>query len=201
MTTVPLGGEAAREGDDEHLAVSLVPAADHDAEFAAFMLTASPPLARLAWLLCGDEHRAEELVQQALVRTYLAWPRARDRDPLAYARRVLSNQRIDTWRLRRREVLMSPAALPETARAGGDDQHASRDLLVRALGTLTPRQRRVVVLRHMVGLSEAEVAADLGVSLGTVKSTSSRALRTLRGVLADRADVQDVLTSDSRRQR
>ncbi|NTW40956.1 MAG: SigE family RNA polymerase sigma factor, partial [Cellulomonadaceae bacterium] len=61
------------------------------------MAAAVGPLTRTAWLLCGDAHRAEELVQQTLVKTYLAWPRAREGDPLVYARRILANARIDTW--------------------------------------------------------------------------------------------------------
>ncbi|ROS31017.1 RNA polymerase sigma-70 factor (sigma-E family) [Cellulomonas sp. PhB150] len=163
-----------------------------DAEFTAFMTTHGPALLRTAWLLCGDGHRAEELTQQALVRTYAAWPRAR-RDPLAYARRILVNLRVDTWRRRRREVLTSPDEMPDTAgtvRVGASvsDDHArteDRDQLVRALALLSPRQRRIVVLRHLVDLPEAEVAAVLGVSVGTVKSTSSRGLATLREALTD----------------
>jgi len=135
-------------------------AGTRDEEFTAFMRSASPGLGRVAWLLCGDVHQAEELVQHALVRTYVAWLRARARDPYAYARRVLANQRIDTWRHRRREVLV--------------------DLL-------TPRQRRVVVLRHLMDLSERQVADDLGIGVGTVKSTASRALARLRAELADQA--------------
>ena len=153
-----------------------------DLEFSAFVAEHGDDLLRTAWLLCGDAHRAEELTQQALVRTYAAWDRAQD--PLAYARRVLANLRIDTWRRRRREVLVPPEALPEHARA---DEHArtdDRDQLVRALARLSPRQRRIVVLRHMIGMPEAEVAAELGVSLGTVKSTASRGLATLRAALA-----------------
>ncbi len=174
------GGTTAPRQD----VVEVVTGASRDEEFAAFVAEATPALARTAWLLCGDEHRAEELVQQALVRTYLAWPTASDREPLAYARRVLANLRIDTWRKHRREVLTHPADLPEDAAGGHADRHAERDLLVRALATLTPRQRRVVVLRHLVGMSEREVASDLGVSLGTVKSTASRGLVQLRDVLA-----------------
>jgi RNA polymerase sigma factor (sigma-70 family) len=75
--------------------------------------------------------------------------------------------------------------MPETPVPGAQDAHARRDQLVRALALLTPRQRRVVVLRHLEGLSEKEVADDLGVSVGTVKSTASRALVTLRGALQD----------------
>ena len=171
-------------GEPEDVPVLSAPA-DRDEEFAAFMATATPALARTAWLLCGDEHRAEELVQRALMNTYLAWPRARQRDPLAYARRTLANLRIDTWRRQRREVLTSPTDLPEGSREAPAAQHADRDQLVRALATLTARQRRIVVLRHLEGLSEREVADDLGVSLGTVKSTASRGLAQLRTVLGD----------------
>jgi len=156
---------------------------NRDAEFTAFMAEASPALARTAWLLCGDAHRAEELVQQALMRTYLAWSTARQRDPLAYTRRTLANLRIDTWRKNRREVLTSD--VPEVSVDGTADRHAERDRLIRALATLSARQRRIVVLRHLEGLSEREVADDLGVSLGTVKSTASRGLGQLRAALSD----------------
>ncbi|MCL3860897.1 SigE family RNA polymerase sigma factor [Actinotalea sp. K2] len=153
------------------------------------MAGSAPQLARTAWLLCGDAHLADELVQQALVRTYLAWPRARQGDPLAYARRTLANLRIDLWRRRRREVLTAPAEMPEGGHASGADRHAERDELVRALATLSTRQRRIVVLRHFVGMTDAEVADDLGVSVGTVKSTASRGLVRLRTVLdGERAD-------------
>lgn len=165
--------------------VVLVGAVNRDEEFAAFMASAAPALARTAWLLCGDVHQAEELVQQALVRTYVAWSTARERDPLAYARRTLANQRISTWRRRRREVLLAPADVPEVAVDASGTRLAERDQLVRALAVLSVRQRRVVVLRHLVGLSEQEVAVDLGVTVGTVKSTSSRALARLRVALGD----------------
>ena len=155
-----------------------------DAEFTAFVADAGPRLHRTARLLAGDPHRAEELLQATLVKTYLAWPRAQATDPEAYARRVLANQRIDTWRKHRREVLTPPADVPEAAIPSTADDAADRDEVVRALMTLTPRQRRVVVLRHLVGLTEAEVAADLGVSVGTVKSTASRGLGQLREILA-----------------
>lgn len=175
--------------------------ADHEAEFAAFMATAAPLLGRTAWLLCGDVHQADELVQQALVRTYLAWPRARERDPLAYARRTLANLRIETWRRRRREVLVAPSHLPEHGDTGGTRGYEDRDRLVRALAGLTARQRRIVVLRHFEGLSEAEVAADLGVSVGTVKSTASRSLARLRVVLTDTDDMPAAKPADVARTR
>src|SRR6218665_3074163 len=87
--------------------------ASRDEEFAAFMAAHGDALLRTAWYLTGDQHRAEELAQQALVRTYAAWPRVRSGDPGAYARRVLVNQRVDTWRRRRREVLTAPDELPD----------------------------------------------------------------------------------------
>ena len=89
---------------------------DHDAEFTAFVTAAKGELGKTAWLLTGDAHLAAELVQDAFVRTYVAWPRARQTDPLAYARRVLANSRIDMWRRRRREVLSAPATFPDSAR-------------------------------------------------------------------------------------
>jgi len=165
-------GEAVREGS-------------RAAEFTAFMVEAEPVLGRMAWLLCGDVHRAEELVQQALVRTYAAWPRARAGDPLAYARRILTNLRIDTWRARRREFLVPPDELPAGSRSSGSQAHAERDVLVRALRQLSPQRRRVVVLRYLMDLSEREVADELDVSVGTVKSTASRGLEQLRVLLAD----------------
>ncbi|GIG34909.1 hypothetical protein Cpa01nite_02900 [Cellulomonas pakistanensis] len=135
-------------------------------------------------------------MQQALVRTYSRWGHVRQRDPLGYTRRVLANLRVDHWRRRRREVLVppedvSPDSTPLHARSSAD-RTGDRDQLVRALATLTPRQRRVVVLRHFLDLSEAEVAADLGVSAGTVKSTASRAMAALRTALSlDQTDAGD----------
>jgi RNA polymerase sigma-70 factor (sigma-E family) len=164
--------------------VDVVVVSDKETEFATFMARSAPSLARTAWLLCGDTHQAEELVQQALMKTYLAWPKARQGEPLAYARRVLANLRIDRWRRRRREVLMSPETLPD--RGGGQspaDQHAERDRQTRALLQLPTKQRRIVVLRHLEGLTEREVADAVGVSVGTVKSTASRGIARLREVL------------------
>lgn len=171
-----------------------------DAEFTAFMAEAEPLLVRTAWLLCGDVHRAEELVQQALVRTYVAWPRARATDPLAYARRTLANARIDTWRRRRREVLVAPEDMsgPTAAvlrhagegvsGAGHAHEHAERDALVRALAHLSPQRRSVVVLRYVLDLPERQVADDLNISVGAVKSAAARGLRQLRELLTEAGD-------------
>jgi RNA polymerase sigma-70 factor (sigma-E family) len=156
---------------------------DADAEFAAFVAGTSAELGRVAWYLSGDATRAEDLLQQAYLRTWTHWARIQDGDPLAYTRRVLANARIDGWRRSRREVLTAVGDLPERGVPSSAEAHADRDLLVRALRALPDRQRRIVVLRHLVGLSEAQVAADLGVSLGTVKSTASRGLQRLREAL------------------
>ncbi|WP_249379777.1 SigE family RNA polymerase sigma factor [Actinotalea sp. K2] len=164
-----------------------------DEEFSAFMVEAEPLLARTAWLLCGDAHRAEELVQQTLVRTYVAWPRARATDPMAYARRTLANARIDMWRRGRREDLVAPEDMtePTAPRAfsahgsGHEHEHAEREVLVWALARLSAQRRRVVVLRYVLDLSEQQVADDLNVSVGAVKSAGSRGLRQLRELLGE----------------
>lgn len=167
----------------EHAAVVRTGRPEPDSEFAAFVRASSAELGRVAWYLCGDPARAEDLLQHALLRTYLAWGRVREGDPLAYTRRVLSNARIDTWRKHRRETLTDPADLPDLPADDGASARAEQDRLGRALRALPTQQRRVVVLRHLVGLSEAETAAELGVSLGTVKSTASRGLARLRDLL------------------
>lgn len=172
---------------DESLELELFSARsrrDRDAEFSAFMAASMPALHRSAFLLCGDAHRADELTQHALERTYRAWPRAREGDPLAYARRVLMNLRVDGWRRTRREVLADPHALAGRGTPWMDPDLAERDEVIRALQALPLKQRRVVVLRYLLDLSEAEVAAELDLPLGTVKSTASRALASLRPLLA-----------------
>ena len=176
---------AGRSSPDKVHAIDVVVVGDKEAEFASFMARSTPSLARTAWLLCGDTHVAEELVQQALMKTYLAWPKARQGEPLAYARRILANLRIDRWRRHRREVLMASDTLPDRSGTGlsQTDQHAERDRLTRALRTLPIKQRRIVVLRHLEGLTEREVADAAGVSIGTVKSTASRGIARLREVL------------------
>ncbi|MFC4631734.1 SigE family RNA polymerase sigma factor [Promicromonospora alba] len=159
-------------------------------EFTAFMREARDPLHRMAFLLSGDAHRAEELTQQTFERCYRHWHKARAGDPLVYARRVLANLRIDAWRRTRREVLTGPDDLPQddvrVARAAARTPTRTvddRDAVVRALLRLPLKQRRVVVLRHLLDLSESEVSSELGIPLGTVKSTASRGLAHLRAIL------------------
>lgn len=148
-----------------------------DAEFAAFVRAASPALTKTAWLLTGDAHTAADLVQEAFVKTYLAWRRVRPETATAYARRVLVNLNADRWRRRRPETLAEQvdAVLPSDEAAVDD-----RDRIARMLATLPARQREVIVLRYFDDLSEATVAELLGISVGGVKSAASRGLAALR---------------------
>lgn len=153
---------------------------EDDEEFVAFVSGAQLRLHRVAWLLTGDVHRAEELVQESLVRTYGAWSRVRHDDPFAYTRRVLVNAKTDSWRRRRREDLVSQDPEPTTPRADEFARVDGRLELAAALRALSARERAVLVLRYFVDLSEVDTAAELRVSVGTVKSTASRALAKLR---------------------
>lgn len=150
-----------------------------DAEFDEFAVAAWPRLRWSAYLLTGDRHLAEDLAQTALVRTYAAWGRVRRADALAYSRRVLVNLNIDRLRRRRLHEVGDDALATEAAPDSGDPT-GDRDEVVRLLGGLTDKERRVVVLRHYFDLSEADVATELGIAPGTVKSTLSRALAKLR---------------------
>jgi RNA polymerase sigma-70 factor (sigma-E family) len=155
--------------------------AERDAAFTAFVQAASPSLLRTAWLLTGNHDTTADLVQAALVKTYLAWPRVRPEGALAYARRVLVNERTDRWRRRRGEVVV--ADVPEAA-TRVDGVAEDRDLVVRLLSRLPEQQRRVVVLRYYSDLSEQAVADLLNISVGAVKSAASRGLAALRAELA-----------------
>ena len=148
-------------------------------QFAEFVRGASPNLLHTAWLLTGDRHRAEDLVQTALVRTYAAWGRVRTEDATAYARRVLVNAQTDWWR-RKPWREQAVAELPERIGADETARLHDRDALIRALSTLGRRERMVVVLRYYADLDIDTVADLLGITPGTVKSTASRALSKLR---------------------
>jgi RNA polymerase sigma-70 factor (sigma-E family) len=150
-----------------------------DAEFAEFARAASPRLQHVAFLLTGNRHDAEDAAQTALVRTYASWKRVRDRDAFAYARTVLVNLVIDKWRRPYREYATEELSDRPASTDVADDV-AQRHWLIAALGTLAPRERAVIVLRHYLDLPEAEVAGELDISLGAVKSLNSRGLAKLR---------------------
>lgn len=146
--------------------------------FEAFVAARSTALLRTAHLLTGDLGHAEDLLQTALERTYRHWRRVDE--PEAYARAALASLATDRWRQRARRVREVGGWLPE--RPGADDHRGveQRHDLVAALAALTPRQRAVLVLRFFDDLSEPQTAHALGISVGTVKSTASRALAALR---------------------
>jgi RNA polymerase sigma-70 factor (sigma-E family) len=163
--------------------VTPAPRPSRDAEFAAWLAAREPALQRTAHLLAGDVHTAQDLVQETLAKLYLSWDRIRDRESVdAYARRILLNEHRTAWRrpVRRREQvtdLVPEHAAPEQ---GYDDRH---DLVWRFVCSLPPKQRAVVVLRFYEQLTEPEIADLMGISVGTVKSQSSRALASLRAAL------------------
>ncbi|WP_200954582.1 MULTISPECIES: SigE family RNA polymerase sigma factor [unclassified Nocardioides] len=160
---------------------------ESDARFDEFAAAAWPRLRRIGFLLTGDHHLAEDLAQIALVKTYASWRRVRNDDAGAYARRVLLNANIDRMR-RRRLVEVGDAALDVVPVTGGEGGVADRDQIARLLAGLTDRERRVVVLRHYCDLSEADVAHELGIAPGTVKSSLSRALGKLRVSIVTETD-------------
>ncbi|GAB2870946.1 SigE family RNA polymerase sigma factor [Nocardioides pacificus] len=147
---------------------------EHD--FDAYVVARTAALSRTAYLLTGDAHLAEDLVQTALFKAARAWHRISG-DPDAYVRRILYTQNVSWWRSRRhvREsalgVYDAPAAPVDTA---------LRLTLEEALARLTTRQRTVLVLRYYEDLTEAQTAEVLGIGPGTVKSIGRQALARLR---------------------
>jgi RNA polymerase sigma-70 factor (sigma-E family) len=160
--------------------------------FEEFVQGSSPRLFRTALLLTGhDRAAAEDLLQLALERAYRRWARiCRTDDPERYVRRILSNASKDRWRraARRPERLLRPGDAPRAA-----DDHAvavaDRDYLMRALAALPSRQRAVLVLHYYTDLPAAEIADELGCSVGTVKSQLSRGLARLRAAAGPEAEV------------
>jgi RNA polymerase sigma-70 factor (sigma-E family) len=170
--------------------------ASADEEFDQFMRGRWPSMVRLAYGLTGDAGHAEDLAQAAFARAYASWGRvSRAGDPDAYVRRIVVN--ANRSRLRRRRVAedLRPDLADHLAVQPPEPEHSE---LLDALGRLGPRQRAVVVLRYWLDLSEAETAAALGCSVGTVKSQASRALATLRSTASasaarSRAQGEDII--------
>ncbi|MEV0877762.1 SigE family RNA polymerase sigma factor [Micromonospora echinofusca] len=149
-------------------------------EFRDFVAARSSALLRTAYLLSGDWATAEDLLQTSLTKTYLAWKRLGGIEAIEpYARRVMINTSTSWWR-RRWHGERPTEVLPERAGVDEIEQQLDRDLLWRHLSALPSRQRAVLVLRFYEDMSEAQTAALLGISPGTVKSQTSRALGTLR---------------------
>lgn len=156
--------------------------ADHEEEFRAFVVEASPALRRTALAASRDPHRADDLVQETLTKLYVAWPRVRREvgSPLAYARTTLVRSLVDEQRrpFWRREVRVE--RVPETGRADDTQRVVDHDWLGRALGGLSTRQRVAVVLRHLEGLSVAECAELIGTSETNVKAATREGMAALR---------------------
>ncbi|RKR88701.1 RNA polymerase sigma-70 factor (sigma-E family) [Micromonospora pisi] len=149
-------------------------------EFREFVAARSAALLRTAYLLAGDWATAEDLLQTALTKTYLAWKRLGEIEAVEpYARRVLVNTATSWWR-RRWHGERPTEVLPERPAPDQIEEQLERDALWRHLRTLPARQRAVLVLRFYEDMTEAQTAAMLNISPGTVKSQTFRALNTLR---------------------
>ena len=151
--------------------------------FHEFVRVRQQSLMRTAYLLTGNAHLAEDLLQTVLTRVAAHWAKLADGgNPEAYARKALVNQTI-SWR-RRKQVELPGAELPEQAESGQSHDEATvrRIALHHALAQLTPKQRAVIVLRFYEDRTEHETAQLMGVSIGTVKSQTHYALSKLRAL-------------------
>lgn len=162
-----------------------------DGGFDAFVLARGDALWRTAWWLTGDAHLAEDLVQTSLAKSYRAWQRLGPGGFEAYVRRVMVTTQSSWWRRRWRGEKPTER-VPDVPGQAVDDLDLQRDL-VTALRSLPAGQRAVLVLRYLEDLTEQQTAEALGVTVGTVKSQASRALRTLRasGLLHHPSDLED----------
>jgi RNA polymerase sigma-70 factor (sigma-E family) len=154
---------------------------ERDADFSAYLAARQPALLRTAYLLTGNRADAEDLLQTSLAKLYLAWDRVREREAVdGYVRRIMVNENSSLWRRAWKRRELSVEEVPD--RAGQQDraEEGAADALWSFVQTLPRKQRAVVVLRYYEELSEAETAAVLGISVGTVKSQCSRALAALR---------------------
>lgn len=170
------------------------PTAGDTAEFCAFVAARSAALFRVAYLVIGDHQLAQDLVQESLAKTYVAWPRLHEvANAEAYTRRVIATTAI-SWR-RRRGFHERPAAhLPDVAGSDLATQTVLHDALWACLLELPPRQRTAIVLRHYVDLTEAQTAEAMGCSVGTVKSSVSTGLKHLRERVG--SDLEPLPTDD-----
>jgi len=171
---------------DTGTAATRAPRRDRDTEFAEYMSARQPSLLRTAYLLTGNRHTAEDLVQASLVKLYLSWDRVQSSGSLdAYTRRIMVNENNSLWRRgwARRESTVGE--VPESSGTWDRHDHGEKSAIWSFVQTLPKKQRAVIVLRFYEELSMAEVAEILGISIGTVKSQSSRALASLRSRMLD----------------
>ena len=171
--------------------------ADPYPSFAAFAEACQPRLLRAAYLICGDRHLAEDLLQSALVKVALRWRQLRHGQPEAYLRTILYRDAVSWWRRQRREFPV--AQVLERRMTDGSEAVELRVIFAGALARLTPKQRAVLVLRFFEDCSEARTAEVLGVALGTVKSQTAVALRRLRELAPELSELVQVHTEGGRR--
>ncbi|HEX5016441.1 MAG TPA: SigE family RNA polymerase sigma factor [Actinomycetes bacterium] len=151
--------------------------ADDWESFDAWVRSREHRLVRAAYLLTGDIHHAEDLVQDALVKLAQRWARLQDQNAEGYVRRVIYHDYVSWWRRKRPRLAET---LPDTEDADHSELVARRQVVMQALATLTVKQRAVIVLRYFEDLSEQQTADLLGVRVGTVKSQTSAAIARLR---------------------
>jgi RNA polymerase sigma-70 factor (sigma-E family) len=156
-----------------------------DAEYAAFVAARQTHLRRIAYAVCGDWHQADDVLQTALVKLYVAWPRLHHggREE-AYVRRIIVSAHIDEHRRPWRRERPGLDGHDQAAREGLPVEE--RSVMFEALQALPVMQRKTVLLRHWLGLSVEETAHELGISSGTVKSHTSRGLEKLQASLTPR---------------
>ena len=169
-----------------------------DVEFEQYMAARQPSLLRTAYLLTGDQHTAEDLVQTAFAKLYLSWDKVQRRELVdGYVRRILVNENNSLWRRAWKKRELSTDTVPDHRAVTDPHDDGMKAALWEFVQSLPRKQRAVVVLRFYEDLSEAEVADILGISVGTVKSQSSRALAALRS----RVHTQPLLARDGEEER
>lgn len=152
-----------------------------DAEFTEYLAARQAALLRTAYLVCGDRHQAEDVLQTALAKLYLSWDKVRDRGAVdAYVRRIVVNETTSAWRRPWHRRERPTDQVPETTAHHDEYDEGRSAALWEVVRSLPPKARAVVVLRYYEQLSEAETAETLGISKGTVKSQTSRAMSMLR---------------------
>jgi RNA polymerase sigma-70 factor (sigma-E family) len=158
--------------------------------FRAYVAARLPALKRTAWLLVGDVHLAEDLVQTALSQAAMRWERIVARgDPEPYIRRILYNEHVSWWRRRRLTEVLDATVADRPTQAV---DVPTRVTMRQALARLTPKQRAVLVLRYYEDLSESQVAQLLNVTVGTVRSQTRSALDRLKATAPELADLLEV---------
>jgi RNA polymerase sigma-70 factor (sigma-E family) len=152
--------------------------------FADYMAARWAPMYRVAYVLAGNAHDAEDLLQSAMAKTCLKWDTIRDKGAVdAYVRRAMTNELTSRWRRPLREV--ATETLPEHGHSGGLDLRDDQLVLWEHIKRLPARMRATLVLRYVQDLTEAQTAEELGISVGSVKSQTHKALQRLRAALPE----------------